>query len=678
VALRLICERERAVLAFVPEEFWNLSVVLNAPAGDSFTAKLFKINKDKFKIADQAAAEAVLKAIQTGAPFEVTAVEAVPKLRYAPPPFTTSTLQQAANTSLKFSASGTMKVAQQLYEGVELGAGGPTGLITYMRTDSVNIAAEAQKSCRDYIGEAFGKDYLPGKANFYKSKAGAQEAHEAIRPTDVRRTPEVMAQYLDSQQLRLYALIWKRFIASQMAPMEQRQTTVDTDIAGNDKKTYTFRASALVTTFAGFSKVYESTKKKSLDEVEIAVEADEPDADAKVLGKLKKSDRCKLEKALKEQKFTEPPPRFTEATLIKELEANGIGRPSTYATILQTIQTRQYVDRDKGKLIPSVLGFKINDFLVAALPDLIEVNFTSKMESNLDEIEDGKLTWTQMLNEFYTKFALWLDTAKHDGAQTGDKVDKLVSLLSAIKWAPAEKREKRSYDDGKFFKSVTEKLQKDGKISAKQWDALLSLAVKYAAQLPQLEKVAEKSGFGQELTARQEHNQAREQYRADNTATPDEQQKSTAMFDAFANVQWAPPQKSGPRTYDDKKFFDSLKKQAESGKVLSDKQLLVMARFAAKYSEFIQDFDQLAASLNIPAATAPPAVPLAEQQEVTSLLNAMAAVTQWAEPVKKGGRTYDDKSFVDSIKKQFESGKQLSSKQLFALKKMAGKYVNKE
>jgi hypothetical protein len=202
--------------------------------------------------------------------------------------------------------------------------------------------------------------------------------------------------------------------------------------------------------------------------------------------------------------------------------------------------------------------------------------------------------------------------------------------------------------------------------------------VKYAAQLPQLEKVAEKSGFGQELTARQEHNQAREQYRADNTATPDEQQKSTAMFDAFANVQWAPPQKSGPRTYDDKKFFDSLKKQAESGKVLSDKQLLVMARFAAKYSEFIQDFDQLAASLNIPAATAPPAVPLAEQQEVTSLLNAMAAVTQWAEPVKKGGRTYDDKSFVDSIKKQFESGKQLSSKQLFALKKMAGKYVNKE
>ncbi len=679
VALRLICERERAILAFIPEEYWNLSVILDAPDGDKFTAKLFKIDQDKYKISDQQSAEAVLKAIQPGLPFVVTAVDAVPKLRNAPPPFTTSTLQQAANTTLKFSASGTMRVAQQLYEGMKIGTGGEVGLITYMRTDSVNIAAEAQKACREFISSAYGKEFLPGKTNYYKSKAGAQEAHEAIRPTDANRTPESMAQYLDAQQLRLYTLIWKRFVASQMAPMEQRQTTVDTDVKGKDKKVYTFRASALVTTFAGFTKVYESNKKKEVD-AEDSVEANDPEADVRVLAKLKKNDRCALEEALKEQKFTEPPPRFTEASLIKELEANGIGRPSTYATILQTIQTRQYVDRDKGKLIPSTLGFKINDFLVGALPDLIEVNFTSKMESNLDEIEEGKLTWTQMLKDFYVKFAHWLDVAKHEGAPSSDKASALVAAMADIKWDKAEKRGRRSYDDGKFFNSVKEKLEESGKISAKQWEALVGMAEKYARQLPQLEKIAANFGFGDALTIRRERNQAVEQYKVDNAVTPEEQQKSVEMFNAFAKVQWEPAQKVRGRIYDDKKFFESLKSQMESGKILSEKQLQVVARFATKYQQFIPEYEKVAEILNIQApapAAEGTAAPTPEQNEVKAILDAMAAIETWEAPVKKGSRTFDDKTFFESLKKQSDAGKQLSPKQLFALKKMAGKYLKK-
>jgi len=675
VALRLICEREREILAFVPEEFWNLSVLLQNRAGDEFESKLFKINDDKFKINNQQDALMAFNAIQQGKNFKIGSVEFTPKSRNAPPPFTTSTLQQAANNLLKFSASNTMRVAQQLYEGMEVGTGGSVGLITYMRTDSVVVAKEAQVSCRNFIAEAYGKKFLPGNANLYKSKAGAQEAHEAVRPTDVTRTPESLAKYLDAAQLKLYSLIWKRFVASQMAPAEQRQTTVDTDAQGADGKKYTFRATALVTVFPGFMKVYDSVQKVEDEEA--------PDTPAEVLGRLTEGEACTLKKAVKEQKFTEPPPRFTEATLIKELETNGIGRPSTYATIIQTIQAREYVAKDKGKLCPSELGFRVNDFLLAKLPDLIEVDFTSRMESHLDEIEEGKLGWTRMLDDFYNKFIKWLDTAKNAGSPESSKAASLVNMLNQVKWAPAEKNGRRSYDDKKFFCSVREKFATDNKITARQWDALIGLAAKYAVQLPELNAIAAKHGFANELAAKAEVVKVSEEKRLQNTATADDKSKYAQIFSAFAAVTWEPPQKNRGRVYDDKKFFDSLKKQAESGKTLSDKQLNVISRFAAKYKDAIPTINTLNELLGTPpeaegSAPAANAAGAEDSNETGTLLKILAAVTEWEEPVQKGSRTFNDKTFYESLAKQAESGRQLSPKQVFALKKMADKYSGKK
>ncbi|MFA6103964.1 MAG: type I DNA topoisomerase [Victivallaceae bacterium] len=675
VALRLICEREREILAFLPEEFWNLSVQLQNKAGDEFESRLFKINDDKFRIGNENDALKAFNAIQQGKDFKIASVEFTPKTRNAPPPFTTSTLQQAANNLLKFSASNTMRIAQQLYEGIDVGAGGSAGLITYMRTDSVIVSKEAQIACRDFIAGAYGKEYLPGKSNLFKSKAGAQEAHEAIRPTDVTRTPESLAKYLDATQLRLYTLIWKRFVASQMAQVEQRQTTVDTDVKGADSKKYTFRATALVTVFPGFMKVYDVTKAEEGGE-------ETAETPSEVLGRLKEGEACSLKKALKEQKFTEPPPRFTEASLIKELETNGIGRPSTYATIIQTIQTREYVAKDKGKLCPSELGFRVNDFLLAKLPDLIEVDFTSRMELHLDEVEEGKLGWTRMLDDFYSKFAKWLDTAKNAGSPEVSKAAALVNMLNQVKWAPAEKSGRRSYDDKKFFNSVREKFATDNKITARQWDALIGLAAKYSVQLPELHSVAAKHSFSNELATKSEEVKVSEERRLQNTATADDKSKYVQIFSAFSGVKWEPPQKNRGRVYDDKKFFDSLKKQADSGKTLSDKQLNVIARFATKYKDAIPTFETLTGLLGIVPeagksetdAAAPEA-----SSETSTLLKVLAAVTEWEEPAQKGNRTFNDKTFYESLAKQAEGGKQLSPKQLFALKKMANKYSgNKE
>jgi len=672
VALRLICEREREILAFQPEEFWNLSVLLQNKAGDEFESKLFKINDDKFKIGNEENALKAFNAIQQGKDFKIASVEFTPKTRNAPPPFTTSTLQQAANNLLKFSASNTMRIAQQLYEGIDLGSGS-AGLITYMRTDSVIVSKEAQLACRDFIAGAYGKEYLPGKTNLFKSKAGAQEAHEAIRPTDVTRTPESLAKYLDATQLRLYTLIWKRFVASQMAQVEQRQTTVDTDVKGTDGKKYTFRATALVTVFPGFMKVYDVIKAEEGGEEVV-------ETPSEVLGRLQQGEACSLKKAQKEQKFTEPPPRFTEASLIKELETNGIGRPSTYATIIQTIQTREYVAKDKGKLCPSELGFRVNDFLLAKLPDLIEVNFTSRMELHLDEVEEGKLGWTRMLDDFYAKFAKWLDAAKNAGSPEVSKAAALVNMLNQVTWAPAEKSGHRSYDDKKFFNSVREKFATDNKITARQWDALIGLAAKYSVQLPELHSVADKHGFSSELATKSEEVKVSEERRLQNTATADDKSKYVQIFSAFSGVKWEPPQKNRGRVYDDKKFFDSLKKQADSGKTLSDKQLNVIARFATKYKDAIPAFETLTGLLGIvPEGEKSEAAAPEANSETSALLKILAAVTEWEEPAKKGSRTFNDKTFYESLAKQAESGRQLSPKQLFALKKMANKYSgNKE
>src|SRR5499425_2177676 len=318
------------------------------------------------------------------------------KRRNPPPPFTTSKLQQAAYNRLRYTAKRTMGIAQRLYEGVELGPEGSVALITYMRTDSVNVSQDALGQVRELIPERFGSNYLPEKPNYYKSKKDAQEAHEAVRPTDASRTPEDVRKYLDDDLFKLYQLIWQRFVASQMLPAVFDQTTID--ISAGD---YTFRASGSVQKFDGYLRVYQ-TPAAVADR-----EDDEKDdeGEGKALPRVEEGQILRLDQIRPDQHFTEPPPRYTEATLVKELEEKGIGRPSTYASIISTIVEREYVTKDQGRFAPTMLGEKVSLLLVKSFEDIFDVGFTARMEEELDEIEEGKLPWKKAVKEFYGRFA---------------------------------------------------------------------------------------------------------------------------------------------------------------------------------------------------------------------------------------------------------------------------------
>jgi DNA topoisomerase-1 len=466
VAVRLIVEREREIRAFKAQEYWSLDAALRKleagavalpvpvlkkysktnedaagngqPAekqplpANSFLAKLHKIEGEKFWIGTEPLADAILDELQA-AEWRVSKIEQQPKKRYPAPPFITSTLQQSASSTLRISPDQTMRIAQQLYEGIEIGGEGATGLITYMRTDSVNISREAQADTLKFITEQFGKEYAPEKPNFYRSKGGAQEAHEAIRPTNAHRTPESMAQYLDERQLAVYRLIWKRYVASQMSPAELLVKSVEINaraprrhdlnalggvVHPDDKekknpssvirhpssvRDYTFRISGTEVTFPGFLRVYgveEGDEDKKAD-------ADENQR-VPALTAEEKLTLCDLRP---EQHFTAPPPRYSEATLIKALEELGIGRPSTYAPTMKTILDRKYVEKDKGKLKPTEVGEQATDLLVKTFPNLLDVKFTAHMEEQLDEIEAGKVEWHELLQRFYDDFKPTLDAA---------------------------------------------------------------------------------------------------------------------------------------------------------------------------------------------------------------------------------------------------------------------------
>ena len=671
VALRLVVEREREIAAFRPEEFWNFMLDLQTARGDKFRTRLFKIDGGDFRVAGAAEAEKLEAAVKAGSTPRVADIRRAPRRRGAPPPFSTSTLQQAGNTFLHFSATQTMRYAQQLYEGIDIPGSGAVGLITYMRTDSLTIAREAQIAAKEFICEKYGPQYAPEKFNFFKNKAAAQEAHEAIRPTDVRRTPESLAPYLDPAQLKLYTLIWKRFVASQMAAALQELTTADVLVDGADKRAYTFRAGTTVTKFPGFTLIYDDEAK--------AEKAADSAAVAAVLGGLRVGEELSSVGFEREQKFTEPPPRYSEAALIKALESDNIGRPSTYATILRTIQDRDYVKKEKGKLAPTELGFSVCDFLVAKLPQLFNVGFTAEMEQQLDDIEEGKLPWTKMMHEFYDRFAKWLAAVKDAGApETGD-VKPLLDLLAEIKFAPPSKVGKRTYDDRKFVDSVREKFASDGKLSDKQFSALLSIAGRYADQLTpeRLQTLPENLRNEIDMAGIRSAERLKRQENA--TAQNNE---LDGVFKAFDQVRFAPVAVKGKRTYDDRKFVTSLRNQAGSGRPLSDKQLDALRKLAAKYMDQFPDRAAVAAALGIadnaaPAAgsaagTPPPAVP---EEDPAVLFARLSAVKKWAEPVTKGRFSFDDKKFFLSLKHQFDSGRKLSPKQLAALKKLAAKYM---
>jgi DNA topoisomerase-1 len=411
VALRMIVEREREIENFVKTEYWTITANLAAKLPPAFDARLVKVDdktvktggfdegakKNELHIKDEEQARALVTEAEKER-FVVIDVSTRERKRNPVPPFTTSKLQQEASRKLGFSVKKTMQIAQRLYEGVELGDEGSVGLITYMRTDSTRVSEVALQEVRALIGEQYGKDYLPEKPNHYRSKKDAQDAHEAIRPTEVHRTPESVAKFLSRDELKLYRLIWQRFVASQMTPAVYDQTTVEIK-AGR----FLFRATGSVQKFDGFLRVYEEGRDEK---------AEEEDEAARALPPIERGEELKLNSLTPEQHWTEPPPRYTEATLVKALEEKGIGRPSTYATIMATIQDRDYVEKIDGRFHPTPLGMTVCDLLVANFDDLFNESYTARMEEELDEIEEGKRRWTEALREFYAKFEKDLQRAE--------------------------------------------------------------------------------------------------------------------------------------------------------------------------------------------------------------------------------------------------------------------------
>ncbi len=437
VAVRLICEREAEIEAFVPQEYWTITANLKGKKPPPFDAKLLQIGSEKGSIStygfpiDEARAKEIVEDAKTK-PFIVKDIKKQERKRRPVPPFITSSLQQEAARKLRFTARRTMAVAQQLYEGLEIGAEGSVGLITYMRTDSTRIAEEALTDARGYIKATYGADYLPSNPVRYRSKQGAQDAHEAIRPTTVEQTPESLKlkSYLSPEQYRLYDLIWKRFVASQMNPAILDVTTIDVSA-----EKYLFRVTGAIVKFDGFMRIYLEGRDDNRNETGRNGEGEA------ILPMLEIGEQLDLRKLTPKQHFTQPPPRYAEAPLVKALEEKGIGRPSTYAAIISTIQDREYVVKEERRFKPTDVGKLVNQLLIKGFPDILDVQFTAKMENQLDDIAAGKSDWVGVLSAFYQPFRHALKAApdvmyeaRKEMEEESDEVCEKCGGKMIIKW----------------------------------------------------------------------------------------------------------------------------------------------------------------------------------------------------------------------------------------------------
>lgn len=406
VALRIIVDKEREIKAFVPTEYWNVTALLSDGQHKPFTAYLAEKDGKKFKPSCKEEAEAVENAVKAeNGSFEIKQIKKTDTKSHALPPFTTSTMQQDASAKLNMSSPMCMQVAQHLYEGIETSEG-HLALVTYIRTDSVRISAESQMSAREYIKERYGEEYVPEKPNFYKSKKNAQDAHEAIRPIDVRLTPEKVKPLLDRNHYNLYKLIYERFIASQMSEAKYNFVTIDS-VCGD----YTFKTNGRTVVFKGYTAVYDDYK---------ATDTTEDGEIVKVIPPVKEGEKVISEKIEKEQKFTKPPVRFTDASLVRIMEEKGIGRPSTYATIISVLSKRKYTTKENKYIVPTEIAFRITDMLVKYFPDVMDVSFTADMEDKLDDIEQGGQDWHKIIADFYPPFADKLAFAATDGDEITD------------------------------------------------------------------------------------------------------------------------------------------------------------------------------------------------------------------------------------------------------------------
>ena len=633
VALRLLVERQREIDGFKPETYFLMGVEARKPADEkSFVAKLAKLDGKKPEIRSRDAANNVLLDL-ADAGLAVADVKAQPKVRHALPPFTTSTLQQAASSVLGFSPGKTMKLAQALYE---------QGRITYMRTDSVNVSEQARAAAKEFIVSACGPEYYPGKPNFFKSKADAQGAHEAIRPTDVAQTPKTAS--LEPAALKLYDLIWRRFVASQMA---DAKTTVKTILVKAVKPAiahdYVFSASATVIDFEGFLKVMKlSLKKKGAD--------GEDDADSDEVAYLPNvsvGDKLEAVRWISDEKQTKGPVHYSEASLIKALEENGVGRPSTYAATIETLKTREYAKTEKKKLVPLERGILVCDWLVKKLDSLFNVGYTAQMESELDKVAEKGEPMNQMLSEFYARFLKEVGACAEPPPDRS-KFEFVFGLLDQVRtWKPAKKVGKRIYDDKAFFESVKEQAAGGQRpLSGRQLEFLVKMAVQYADQIPQCESQLKEAGLGAGASLVQK-------------ADPELVKFCFETMDRIGGMLENP-------------FLKSLYEQFEKGRGLSPKQFGILARAVGENAGALEDCEQVRAKLAefVPGGFAPKA----EDPSIPSLLKLFDDVTEWRPAAKKGKKVYDDHEFVRSLADQYSRRHSLSSRQIAALKRVATIY----
>ena len=636
VALRLLVERQREIDAFKPSSYWVMGVEARKGDGPKFTARLSRIDGEKASVTDEQQSTMILGDLDQ-VELSVSDVKTMPRTRRPLPPFTTSSLQQAASSVCGFSPKVTMAIAQKLYE---------EGLITYMRTDSVNVASVARDAARKLVSDKFGAEFVPEKPNFYKSKGGAQEAHEAIRPTDVSLEPG--GAKLDAKSAKLYDLIWRRFVASQMADarLSLRTVSISADRPGICHD-YEFTASATSVEFEGFLKVMNklSTKDKKPDSEDD--DSDEVDS----LPPLEKGDALTAVRWISDRKETKPPPHYSEAALVKALEENGVGRPSTYAATVETLVTRQYAERSGRQLLPTQRGMDVNDWLVKKLDSLFAVDYTAKMEAELDEIEEGKVAFDSMLSNFYRKFAMALEAAK-DPPPPIEKFDEILDVLAAVtEWrepVSTAAAGHRVVSDREFVDSVREQKEKGEKpLSAKQLEALVKLAVSYRDRIPDGERRIEALGYGPEIDS------------ARNAPSEDLVRWCFQTIDRIGGLQ-------------KNKFLASLREQVDRGKTLTQKQFSILARSVGENAGNLPDCDAVRARLapyspeGFDSIETDPAVP--------GLLKLLESVKVWKEPAKRGRKVYDDEQFYTSLRDQYARRSSLSPRQVLALRRVCANY----
>ena len=661
VALRLVCERERAIENFKPVPYWIIGAVLRKqiPDTEDFVVRLATIDGkaagtgDKALVKTEEQAKAILADLEPRS-MRVLKIRMREIQKHAFPPFVTSSLQQAASTFLGFSPKRTMSIAQKLYEGIDFGSGA-IGLITYMRTDGYDVAPEARAAAKDFITSRYGSDYYPEKPNFYRSRQDAQGAHEAIRPTDPSRTPENLVGKIAPEELKLYDLVWRRFMASQMAPakISQRTAHIIADPAESQtasKHEYIFSATASDEMFEGFMKVLKLDIRKSIaiaDGKDVEAVDDEDDRFSR-LPPLDKDENLDRVKWLNDRKETKPPKRYSEAALVKELEEKGIGRPSTYAATIETLKDREYVTSERRSLAPTELGFKVADYLVSTLDDLFNVGFTAKMEAGLDNVEQGKEQWRELVGDFYKELIGWLP-ARENAPE--DKVRYAFEELAKIKeWRPAEKSGKRTFDDNKFCQSLL-KQYKEGKkaISVRQLESLVKMILRYKEQLEGVEERLKENGLWDMVESFTKKVVA--------TTPPEVYEEISFLLGLDISDK-------------DRQFVTSIESQAKAGRALSPRQRHAIDRTLIAYAAKIPNKEEVLERFGLHAKKGE----LEPDTESPGLLADLAKITEWHAPTKRGRRVYDDKDFYESVSRQFKEKGALSIAQRAAMRKMVARY----